>query len=70
MKITNKYVVLFPSGGSVKIDLSDYKKEFSGKWVSIKIGEWGGGQFSLKGGSLKEIVSPGTDGWFALITSK
>lgn len=64
----DKYVVLFPAGGSVKINLSNYNKEFSGKWISIKTGEWGE-QFSITGGGDVEIATPDATGWFAVIVN-
>ncbi len=61
-----KYVILFPEGGNVTLDLNNYPGEFSGRWISIGSGSWGE-RFSLKGGSLTEITSPGSGGWFAII---
>jgi len=65
-KLGENYVILFPDGGRVKLDLADYPAEFSGRWISIGSGSWGE-KFSLEGGSLKEISSPGSGGWFAVI---
>jgi hypothetical protein len=62
----DKYVVLFPAGGSVKVDLSGHDKEFSGKWISIKTGEWGE-EFSVTGGVDVEIATPDSTGWFAVL---
>lgn len=64
----DKYVLLFPTGGSVKIDLSKYNKIFTGKWVNIKTGEWEN-QFSVSGGVDAEISTPDSDGWFAVLYS-
>jgi len=61
-----KYVILFPDGGSVKLDLTDFPGDFSARWISIGSGSWGE-KFSLKGGNLAEIASPGPGGWFAVI---
>jgi hypothetical protein len=58
---------MFPDGGSITLDLNDLPGEFSGRWISIGSGSWGE-KFSLKGGSLTEIASPGPGGWFAVIT--
>ncbi|NOY97535.1 MAG: hypothetical protein GXO81_14420, partial [Chlorobi bacterium] len=63
-----KYVLLFPEGGSVKIDLSKYDKDFTCKWVSIKSGEWGG-QFPVTGGANVEISTPDSSGWFAVLVT-
>lgn len=62
------YVVLFPKGGSVKIDLSNYQKEFTGKWISIQSGAWGE-KFRVKGGADVEIATPDTTGWFVVLTN-
>ena len=61
-----KYIILFPDGGKISLDLSNFPAEFSGRWISIGSGSWGE-RFSLEGGSLTEIVSPGSGGWFAVI---
>ena len=61
-----KYVILFPDGGEIALDLSHYPGEFSGQWISIGSGSWGE-RFSLEGGGLIEIASPGRRGWFAVI---
>ncbi len=64
----SKYVLLFPEGGSVKIDLSKYDKDFTCKWVSIKSGEWGG-QSPVTGGADVEISTPDSSGWFAVLVT-
>ncbi len=61
-----KYVILFPEGGKITLDLSNFPVEFSGRWISIGSGSWGE-RFSLKGGSLAEIAAPGSGGWFAVL---
>lgn len=66
VKKGEQYVILFPDGGSVKLDLNDFPDEFSGQWISIGSGSWGE-RFSVKGGSLAEITSPGPGGWFAVL---
>ncbi len=62
-----KYVILFPESGNVTLDLTNSPGEFSGRWISIDSGEWGE-RFSLTGDSLTGIDSPGSGGWFAVIT--
>ncbi len=64
-----KYVILFPEGGNVTLDLAGSPGEFSGRWISIESGAWGE-YFSLKGGSQVGIDSPGSGGWFAVISKK
>ncbi len=60
------YVILFPDGGEAMLDLHDFPGEFSGQWISIGSGSWGE-EFSVGGGSLAEIATPGPGGWFAVI---
>lgn len=62
----DKYVVLFPAGGSVKVDLSEHDKAFRGKWISIETGEWGE-EFSVTGGGDAEVATPNGSGWFAVL---
>ena len=60
------YVILFPDGGKVTLDLTSYQGGFSGQWISIGSGSLGE-EFSVGGGSMAEIASPGPGGWFAVI---
>lgn len=60
------YILYFPKGGNVKLDLSQYMDEFSGKWISVSSGEWGE-SYSLKGGSEVGITTPDDSGWFLVI---
>ncbi len=64
-----KYVILFPDGGRATLDMSNDEGQFSGQWISIGSGEWGE-RFSCSGGSLEEVISPGSGGWIAVIISK
>ena len=68
-KKDEKYVILFPEGGNITLDLTDSPGEFAGRWISIESGNWGE-HFSLKGGNQTKVESPGSGGWFAVITRK
>jgi hypothetical protein len=65
-RLGEQYVILFPDGGEITLDLSDDPVEFSGRWISIGSGSWGE-EFSVKGGNPVEIASPGPGGWFAVL---
>jgi hypothetical protein len=60
------YMLYFPKSGNVKIDLSSYMGEFSGKWISVSSGEWGDSH-SLDGGKNVDILTPDDSGWFLVI---
>jgi len=62
-----KYVILFPEGGAITLDLTKYPGKFSARWISIESGAWGK-QFSMNGGNLMEITTLGLGGWFVVIT--
>ena len=64
-----QYLLYFPEGGSVTLDLSNHPVGFSGQWISVESGTWGE-QFSVKGGSYTEVTSPGSGGWFAVLVKK
>jgi hypothetical protein len=64
-----KYLILFPEGGKIALDLRNHPVEFSGRWVSTASGNWGE-RFSLSGGSQAEIASPDSSGWFAVLVIK
>ena len=63
------YVLLFPGGGSVQLDLSSHPKTFYGRWISIATGEWGG-EFELQGGQSQQISTSDSKGWFAVISDR
>jgi hypothetical protein len=62
-----KYIIYFPRGGNVKLDLTKQDRKFSGRWISIATGEWGD-KFSAEGGGFHEISAPDTTGWYVVIT--
>jgi hypothetical protein len=62
-----KYIIYFPKGGNVKLDLTKHDGKFSGRWINIATGEWGD-KFSIEGGSFHEISAPDATGWYVVIT--
>ncbi|MEX2232908.1 MAG: putative collagen-binding domain-containing protein [Cyclobacteriaceae bacterium] len=63
----SKYIIYFPKGGNVKLDLSKYQKKFTARWINIETGEWGQ-SFPIEGGSFREISAPDMSGWYVVIT--
>ena len=63
----SRYIIYFPKGGSVKLDLSRHQKKFTARWINIQTGEWAE-SFSIDGGSFREKSVPGTGGWYLVIT--
>ena len=61
-----KYIIYFPKGGNVKLDLSKYQKKFTARWINIETGEWGESS-SMEGGSFREISAPDMSGWYVVI---
>jgi hypothetical protein len=61
------YAVLFPDGGRINLDVSDFPGPFSGQWINVVSGTWGE-RFSLEGGEPVEVAAPGSGGWMAVIT--
>ena len=62
-----KYILYFPKGGNVKLDLNGHQKKFTARWISIETGEWGE-SFSVDGGDIREISAPDMSGWYVVIT--
>jgi len=63
------YVLLFPSGGAVELDLSQHAKPFYGRWISIATGEWGS-EFEFQGGGSTQLTSPDSEGWFVVVSER
>jgi hypothetical protein len=62
-----KYLIYFPAGGTIKLDLKSASGEFHLKWISISSGEWGN-EAAITGGKEVEIATPTDEGWYAVIT--
>ena len=64
------FVIYYPKGGSVNIDLSGQNQKFSGRWIDVTTGEWAG-NFDLNGGNRVELSTPDrSGGWFAVFSAK
>lgn len=63
------YVLFFTNGGKVELDLSDYKKDFTIKWYSIRKGEVTL-ESEIEGGKKVSLTVPGGLEWVALLNSK
>lgn len=62
----NAYVLYFPSGGSVSIDLSEAEGPLSLTWISIDRGEWGDAS-EVAGGGTVSLAAPAGGNWIAVI---
>lgn len=60
------YLIYFPSGGAVRIDLTDAKGELTAHWINIDSGELGP-QEIIQGGGKLELSPPGKGNWAAAI---
>lgn len=63
------YVLYFPNGGSVVIDLKSAPKDLTLRWININTGEWGEKQ-EVRGGQTATIEAPSSGHWLAVITAK
>ncbi|MCC5939174.1 MAG: hypothetical protein JJU34_17980 [Lunatimonas sp.] len=61
------YILYFPKGGSVKLDLSAYSERFSAAWVSVATGEWGE-EYAVEGGDFRDVTTPDDSGWYLVIS--
>jgi len=61
------YVIYFPHGGEVQLDVSATKGNLKQHWINIDTGEWGK-SINVSGGGKIKIASPGTNNWVAVIT--
>jgi hypothetical protein len=60
------YILYFPDGGEVRLDLRQHAGRFQLRWVSIEKGEWGP-QTTISGGDWVRIEPPGRGHWAAVI---
>lgn len=63
------YVVYFPGGGDITLDLESHKNRFQGAWISVASGrtlknEW------IKGGRGARIKTPDATGWLLVLKSR
>ncbi len=60
------YVVFFPDGGEVKLNLLDYHSDFSLKWLDVRKGEWYSEE-KFTGGVLVNLKTPGSKQWVGIL---
>jgi hypothetical protein len=60
------YVVYFPTGGEVKVDMSIAKESFIAHWIDIDSGEMGPTQ-NFSGGDKISVAAPGRKNWVVAI---
>ncbi|MCA9118799.1 MAG: hypothetical protein KDB11_01375 [Planctomycetales bacterium] len=60
------WVVYFPAGGEVQIDLTNANRSLIVHWINIDTGEYGTQQ-RISGGGRVELAPPGTENWAAAI---
>ncbi len=64
-----QYVVYFPYGGSIGLDLSRFPEEFQLQWISITEGNWLTKSLEIiLGGKIITVTAPFKGGWAAVIT--
>jgi hypothetical protein len=56
------YVIYFPAGGRVKLDLSEVQGILRGRWINIDTGAWGD-TVTFQGGGIVDIAAPGKGNW-------
>ena len=61
-----QYAVYFPDGGSVALDLSEVKGEFTRKWLDISKSRWTEST-AIKAGQAVKLTSPGKGSWAVII---
>lgn len=60
------YVVYFPAGGSVGLNLVDAPGQFTLHWIDIRSGEWGE-KDAVTGGSTVPLQTPNDNSWLAVL---
>lgn len=65
-KLGRQYVLLFPNGGSVGVNLIEAKGDFMLRWVNISTGAWGE-ESQIGGGKPVTVTAPSTGPWAAVM---
>ncbi len=65
-KEDEKYVLYLTRGGTVNLDLSGHRGEFTVRWIATGNGEWGRTE-KLHGGGVVELKSDGERSCFAVV---
>jgi len=60
------YIVYFPGGGSVDLNLVGAPGQFTLHWISISSGNWGE-KHTVSGGATVRLETPDHDGWLAVL---
>ena len=61
------YVVFFPNGGEVELDLTEYNSDFTLKWMNVREGEWHS-ESMLKSDEIVVLKAPGKNQWVVVVT--
>ncbi len=61
------YIVYFPGGGKVQLNLADAPGTYTLQWIGIRDGAWGEKR-PQAGGARVELESPDNSGWLAVLT--
>ena len=60
------YVIYFPDGGSVGLDLRKQPGRYELRWIDIATGEWAGTK-AIAGGAVAPIAAPKNGHWLAVV---
>lgn len=64
-----QYVLYFPNGGSVHLDIKEVDGEFELRWIRILEAAWAG-ETDISASAAVEISAPGPGPWAAILTQK
>jgi hypothetical protein len=65
----DKYVIYFPKGGNIRLDMGDNKEEFIVRWITTEDAQWGPVE-SIRGGGLVDLGSGEERSCLAVIIKK
>ena len=68
-KVGETYLIYFPEGGEVKLDLRQYSEQYQLSWISLEDANWGS-SCDLEGGDLISLTPPVETGSLVLIQVK
>lgn len=62
------YVLFFPDGGEVQLDLGAAKGELQLRWISLATGDWQGEASQVAGGTSIPLGPPSSGAWLGLLS--
>ena len=68
-KAGETYIVFFPNGGGVELDLTAYNFDFTLQWMNVREGQWHS-ESVVKGNEKVVLKAPNNNQWVGVVNKK